>query len=235
MVESTVPILPCQALPPVLEFYTALGFEVTLHQKSPNPYAVIQRGGIQLHFFGMKQYDPNASYSTCLVRTDDVDALHAAFREGLRSAYGRVPTRGLPRLGPVGDTSHGVRQFLVTDPGGNCLRIGQPIRGDQRHGPSPEEPFAKALHHAALFADSKEDPAAAARVLDRALASPGGPPERLLLFRILALRADVAQRLADGASAGAFTRRAEDVASELTEEERESVNDDLKRLADLMV
>ncbi|MFF2349569.1 bleomycin resistance protein [Kitasatospora sp. NPDC058115] len=235
MVESTVPILPCQALPPVLEFYTALGFEVTLHQKSPNPYAVVQRGAIQLHFFGMKQYDPGASYSTCLVRTDDVDALHAAFQEGLRSAYGRVPTRGLPRIGPVGDTSHGVRQFLVTDPGGNCLRIGQPIRADQRHRPSPEEPFAKALHHAALFADSKEDPAAAARVLDRALSLPDGPPAPVLLFRILALRADLAHRLADGASAEAFTQRAGAVAEELTDEERESVRDDLKRLADILL
>ncbi|WP_380281140.1 bleomycin resistance protein [Kitasatospora purpeofusca] len=235
MVESTVPILPCQTLPPVLEFYTALGFEVTLHQTSPNPYAVVQRGAVQLHFFGMKKYDPGASYSTCLVRTDDVDALHAAFQEGLRSAYGRVPTRGLPRIGPVGDTSHGVRQFLVTDPGGNCLRIGQPIRADQRHRPSPEEPFAKALHHAALFADSHEDPAAAARVLDRALALPDGPPAPVLLFRILALRADLAHRLADGASAEAFTRRAERVAAELTEDERESVLDDLKRLADVLL
>ncbi|MFC5663377.1 bleomycin resistance protein [Kitasatospora misakiensis] len=235
MVESTVPILPCQSLAPVLEFYTALGFEVTLHQKSPNPYAVVQRGGIQLHFFGMKQYDPGASYSTCLVRTDDVDALHAAFQDGLRSAYGRVPTRGLPRLGPVGDTSHGVRQFLMTDPGGNCVRICQPIRADQRHRPSPEEPFAKALHHAALFADSKEDPAAAARVLDRALESPDGPPTPVLLFRILALRADLAHRLADGVSAEAYTRRADAVAAELTTEERESVRDELKRLADLLV
>ncbi|MEV6975417.1 VOC family protein [Kitasatospora sp. NPDC093806] len=236
MVESTVPILPCQALPPVLEFYTALGFEVTLHQKSPNPYAVVQRGGIQLHFFGMKQYDPTASHSTCLVRTDDVDALHAAFQEGLRAAYGRVPSRGLPRIGPVGDTSHGVRQFLVTDPGGNCLRIGQPIRADQRHRPAPEEPFAKALHHAALFADSKEDPAAAVRVLDRALErtpdASEGPPAPVLLFRVLALRADLAHRLADGASAASFTARADAVAAELTEEERESVRDDLKRLAD---
>ncbi len=235
MVESTVPILPCQTLPPVLEFYSALGFEVTLHQKSPNPYAVVQRGGIQLHFFGMKQYDPGASYSTCLVRTDDVDALHVVFQDGLRSTYGRVPTRGLPRLGPVGDTSHGVRQFLMTDPGGNCLRIVQPIRADQRHQPAPEEPFAKALHHAALFADSKEDPAAAARVLDRALESPDGPPAPALLFRMLALRADLAQRLADGLSAEAYTRRADAVAAELTAEERESVRDELKRLADLLV
>ncbi|MFJ4095805.1 bleomycin resistance protein [Kitasatospora sp. NPDC089913] len=233
MAESTVPILPCQTLAPVLDFYTALGFEVTDHQLSPDPYAVVQRGGIQLHFFGMQQYDPDASHSTCLVRTDDVDALHAAFQEGLRSAYGRVPSQGLPRLGAIADTLSGVREFLMTDPGGNCLRIGQPIRAGQHHRPSPEEPFAKALHHAALFADAQEDPAAAARVLDRALESPDGPPAPVLLFRILALRADLAHRLADGASAEAFTRRAGSTAEGLTAEERESVRDELKHLADL--
>ncbi|CAN3984062.1 VOC family protein [Kitasatospora purpeofusca] len=235
MVESTVPILPCQTLPPVLDFYTALGFEVTVHQRNPEPYAVVQRGGIQLHFLGMQKYDPGAGYSTCLVRTDDVDALHAAFQEGLRSAYGQVPTQGLPRLGAVGDTPHGVREFLLTDPGGNCLRIGQSVRADRHHRPSSEEPFAKALHHAALFADSQEDPAAAARVLDRALESPDGPPAPLLLFRILALRADLAHRLADGGSAEALTRRAESIAEGLTAEERESVRDELGRLAGLLV
>ncbi|WP_327682733.1 bleomycin resistance protein [Kitasatospora sp. NBC_00458] len=231
MAETTVPILPCQTLQPVLEFYTALGFEVTYHQKSPNPYAVVERGGIQLHFFGMKRYDPAGSFSTCLICTDDVDGLHAAFRAGLKAAYGRVPTRGLPRIGAVGDTSHGVRQFLMTDPGGNCLRIVRPIDDDQGHRPPPDEPFAKALHHAALLADSKEDLTAAARLLDRALASEGERPEPAVLFRMLALRADLADRMSDAVSAAAFAARAAAVADGLTAAERESVGDDLDRLA----
>ncbi len=72
-------------------------------------------------------------------------------------------------------------------------------------------------------------------MLDRALESPDGPPARVLLFRILALRADLAHRLADGASAEAFTRRAESVAEGLTAEEQESVRDELGRLAGLLV
>jgi predicted lactoylglutathione lyase len=47
MPEKTIPILPCRTLQPVLDFYTALGFEVTYQQRSPNPYAVVQRGGIE--------------------------------------------------------------------------------------------------------------------------------------------------------------------------------------------
>jgi hypothetical protein len=128
MAEKTIPILPCRTLQPVLDFYTALGFEVTYRQKSPNPYAVVERGGIELQFFGVKDYEPAASLSTCYVLTDDVDGLHAAFRTGLKQAYGRIPTRGLPRIGPLRDMSYGVRQFLLSDPGGNCVRVGQPTR-----------------------------------------------------------------------------------------------------------
>ena len=58
-----IPLLPCQTIQPVTDFYTALGFEVTFLQKSPNPFAVVERGDIVLQFFGMKKYDPSASYS----------------------------------------------------------------------------------------------------------------------------------------------------------------------------
>ncbi|MGV9264574.1 bleomycin resistance protein [Kitasatospora sp. NPDC003701] len=231
MGETTIPILPCRTLQPVLDFYTALGFDVTFHQKAPNPYAVVERGGIRLHFFGMKQYDPAASYSTCIVGTDDVDALHAAFRAGLKAAYGRVPTSGLPRIGAVKDTSHGVRQFLLTDPGGNCLRVGQPISEDLHHRPAPEGTFARALHLAALLADSKDDPAAAARAIDHALRREGEQPTPTELLRLLGLRAEVAARLGDEEAVSAALARAEAVG--LTDEERAAVRAELDRLADL--
>ncbi|MGW0034430.1 bleomycin resistance protein [Streptomyces sp. NPDC003314] len=230
--EKTIPILPCRTLQPVLDFYTALGFEVTFRQRSPNPYAVVERGGIQLHFFGMKQYDPTVSYSMCYVRTDAVDELHAAFRAGLKAAYGRIPTRGLPRIGPLKDTTYGVRQFLLTDPGGNCIRIGQPTKDDPHHRPAPEETFARALHHAALLADSKEDAAGAARILDRALGNEDEHPTPVQLLRLLVLRADVADRLADEKTAVTALARAAALA--LTEEEREAARDDLTRLRELL-
>ncbi|MDJ1130493.1 bleomycin resistance protein [Streptomyces iconiensis] len=231
MSEKTVPILPCPTLQPVLDFYRALAFEVTFQQKSPNPYAVVERGGIQLHFFGMKHYDPSASYSTCCVQTDNVDALHTAFRAGLKAAYGRIPTRGLPRIGALADTSHGMRQFLMSDPGGNCLRIAQPLSEEQHHRPPPRGTFARALHHAALFADSKDDATSAAKVLDRALNLTDEQPAPEELLRLLVLRADVAGRLGDDATAaGALTRAS---ALPLTDGQRDSARDALDRLAEL--
>ncbi|MFR9726086.1 bleomycin resistance protein [Streptomyces sp. MS19] len=231
MPETTTPMLPCHAIAPVVGFYTALGFTTTYEQRSPNPYAVVERGGVALHFYGIKGYDPAAAHSTCLIGTDDVDALHAAFRAGLKAALGRVPTTGLPRVGPLRDTSYGVRQFLVTDPAGNCLRVVQPTSDDPSHRPAPREPYARALHQAALFAHGKDDPAAAARVLDRALTRTGDAPTPVQLLRLLVLRADTAARLGDDAgSAAALTRAA---AVPLTPEEREEARDDLTRLAEL--
>ncbi|WP_405870655.1 VOC family protein [Streptomyces zaomyceticus] len=233
MAEKTIPILPCSTLQPVLDFYTALGFEVTFRQKSPNPYAVVERGGIELQFFGLKQYDPASSISTCYVVTDDVDGLHEAFRTGLKAAYGRIPTRGLPRIGALKDMSYGVRQFLMTDPGGNCVRVGQPIGDDPHHRPAPQETFARALHHAALFADSKDDPAGAAKILDRVLALVDEWPTPGQLLRLLVLRADVAGRLGDEGTAAKALAEADAAAGRLTPEERASAGDDLDRLEEL--
>ncbi|WP_121745298.1 VOC family protein [Streptomyces sp. E2N166] len=231
MVEKTIPILPCRSLQPVLDFYTALGFEVTFRQRSPNPYAVVERGDIELQFFGLRQYEPAESVSTCYVLTDDVDGLHAAFRAGLKAAYGRIPTRGLPRIGQLKDMSYGVRQFLMSDPGGNCVRVGQPTGEDPRHRPAPEETFARALHHASLLADSKEDPAGAAKVIDRVLRLPGERPTPVQMLRLLVLRADVAGRLGDEGTA--TTALADAAAIPLAADERKSVQDDLGRLQEL--
>ncbi|MFI1651362.1 bleomycin resistance protein [Streptomyces avidinii] len=231
MSEKTIPILPCLTLQPVLDFYVALGFEVTYQQRSPNPYAVVERGGIELQFFGLKQYEPAESISTCYVVTDDVDGLHHAFRAGLKAAYGRVPTRGLPRIGPLKDMSYGVRQFLMTDPGGNCIRVGQQTSKDQRHRPAPDETFARALHMASLFADSKDDPAAAAKIIDRVLRLEDERPTPAQLLRLLVLRADTAGRLGDRETM--TTALDEAAAVHLTAEEQESVHDDIERLEDL--
>ncbi|MFF3396172.1 bleomycin resistance protein [Streptomyces sp. NPDC002669] len=231
MSEKMIPILPCRALGPVLDFYAALGFETTFRQRSPNPYAVVQRGGIELHFFGMKLYDPAGSYSTCLVATEDVDELHEEFRAGLKAAYGKVPVRGLPRIGALKDMSYGVRQFLMTDPGGNCIRVVRRTSEDLRHRPAPEGTFARALHHASLLADSKEDLAGAARVIDRALGAEDEEPTRVQLLQLLVLRADVAGRLGDEEVAASVLVRASGV--RLAAEERDRARGALARLEEL--
>jgi catechol 2,3-dioxygenase-like lactoylglutathione lyase family enzyme len=230
MAERTIPILPCRSIDENLDFYRALGFEVTFQQTRPNPYAVVARGDIELHFFAMKTYQPTESYSTCYITTTDVDGLYDAFRRGLQAALGKVPTRGLPRIGPVKNMSYGVRQFLVTDPGGNTLRIGQPIADSFGHTEAPHERFARALHTAALLGDSKGDHPAAAKLLDRILASEAtrSATEQV---QALVLRADMAIRMDDRARAERLLGDARKI--QLTSEDRAAIGDDLRRAEEL--
>ncbi|MFE0688489.1 bleomycin resistance protein [Streptomyces xiamenensis] len=232
MTEKTIPLLTCPAIAPVAEFYTALGFAVTFEQHSPYAYLVVERGTVELQFFGMKNFDPAASLGGCYILTDEVDALHEIFRAGLKETYGKVPTRGIPRIGPLKDMAYGVRQFLMTDPGGNSIRVGQPTGGDGHIEPAPKDTFERALHFAALFADSKEDLPAAATVLDRVLAPTHPRPTPVQRARLLILRADVAHRA--GEDAAAVTRRLDEAAAvPLSDAERATIPDDLARLAEL--
>jgi hypothetical protein len=232
MTETTIPILPCASIDDVLDFYRALGFEVTYTQQRPNTYAVVERGGIHLHFFTMKDYDPAQSYSTCYVTTTDVDALYRAFTGGLKRTLGRVPTRGIPRIGALRDLSYGTRQFIVTDPGGNAIRIGQPIEAPAPPGPG-ERPsrLARALETATALGDSKGDDTAAARVLDLALAAADEQASPRLRARALILRADLALRLDDLTRARALLDELDRV--ELTESDRTALHTDLTRAHDL--
>ena len=231
MTEKTIPLLPCPAIQPVVDFYTALGFDTTFFQKSPYPYAAVELGSVELQFAGMKGYDPAESYSGCYIVTDDVDGLYATFRAGLKAAYGKIPSRGLPRIGPLKDMSYGMRQFLMTDPGGNSIRIGQKISEDQHLRRAPEGTFARALHMADLFVDSKQDLPGAAKIIDRVLRLDDEHPTPPQLLRLLVLRADIAQRLGDDESAVRLLTRA--VELPLTADERKSAHDALARLAEL--
>ncbi|MGA5046158.1 VOC family protein [Streptomyces arboris] len=235
MTEKTIPLLPCRTelIQSVVDFYTALGFETTHLQKSPYAYAVVERGAVELQLYGMKDYDPATSHSSCYVLTEDVDGLHAAFRAGLKAAYGRIPTRGLPRIGPLKDMSYGVRQFLATDPTGNTIRVGQVISGGGEEEPAtaPKETFARALHMADLFADSKQDYPGAAKIIDRVLNLEDERPTPVQRVQLLVLRGDIAQRLGDTEAARA--RLGEAASVQLSTEEQEAARDALARLGDL--
>ena len=221
-----IPLLPCRSIDEQLAFYESIGFEVTYRQKAPNVYASVQRGLIELHFFTMKGYDPATSYSTCYVMVTDIDRLYAEFREGLKRSLGRIPLRGIPRIGPLKDMSYGVRQFLMTDPGGNIIRFGQ-ANGAPSQTDAPRSRLEKALAAAILLAHSKGDPETAARVLDGALAA---SPEATgtTLARATILRADIAMSMGDDALSARLLGQVDGM--DLTSAERESLADDLARL-----
>ena len=223
-----IPILPCQSIDDQLAFYESIGFEVTYRQKAPNAFASVQRGAIELQFFVLKGYEPASSYSTCYVLVSDVDTLYADFRAGLKRSLGRVPTRGIPRIGALGDMSYGVRQFLLTDPGGNIIRIGQPMaRTDVAR---PTSRLAKALEAATLLMHSKGDPETTARVLDAAIADDPDAPD-VLLAQARILRADAAHALGDDELAAELLDRVAE--ADLEAPDRPSIADDQARADEL--
>ncbi|WP_246646319.1 hypothetical protein [Nonomuraea ceibae] len=74
--ESLIPCLPCCCLDDVLPFYTALGFDVTYRKERPNPYAAVRRGGIELHSFGVPEFDPAESMGNVIVQVNGTEVLH---------------------------------------------------------------------------------------------------------------------------------------------------------------
>ncbi len=230
MTERTIPILPTRSIDDTLAFYEALGFAVTYRQERPNTFAVVVRGGIELQFFVLKGLDPANSYSTCYVLVSDVDALYEAFAAGLRAALGRVPLRGIPRLGALRDMTYGVRQFVVVDPGGNYIRIGQPIAEQPAPRASEAGRLERAVVAATTIADSRDDAQAAADVLDSAFASEP-PTAGPIAVRALILRADLAMRLGKHDDARRRLTDAFDIV--LSDAERGVISDELRRAAEI--
>ncbi|MDA3645962.1 VOC family protein [Saccharopolyspora indica] len=228
MTEKTIPGLMARSIEPVADFYTALGFEITFRQTAPYQFLSVKRGGIELNFYGDKKFDPETSAHGCLVETDDVDYLYAAFTEGLQDSFGSVPVDGVPRVGALKNMSYGVRQFLMIDPGGNTIQIAQPISEDLRHRPLPKGTFDRAIHMGSLFADSKQDLELAVKVLDRALHRTDEEPTAAQLVKLLVLRADVAIRQDDPELARELLTRTRKAGANGPE-----LADDLRRAAEL--
>ncbi|MEU7902637.1 VOC family protein [Actinoplanes sp. NPDC049118] len=229
--EVTVPLLPCSSIDEIADFYGALGFRPTYRQQKPNPYVALQREDLNLHFFGMPNYVPADSYSTCLVVVPDIEALHAAFAAGLRTAYGRVPVSGIPRMTRPRPRRNGggVTGFSLVDPGGNWIRVTA-----AKPDPAPAEPvgrLATTLQNAVVLGDSHGDHAQAAKILDGGLRRTDAPDDPVAYVEALVYRAELAMALRDPETAQEVLNRAGRVS--LTPDARERLSASLAAAAEL--
>ena len=219
---STIPVLPAASMPTTLAFYQALGFAVTYHQTKPNVYAATQRGELHLHFAEIKGLDPAKVYATCLVLVPEVEQLHQTFAGALRTAYGRVPASGIPRISRM---KPGQSRFTIVDVAGSSLIFIRRDAPGETSEPAPSgSRLDKALRAAAKLRDSKNDDNAAAQLLDAVLRrpEPGAAVERA---RVLIARAEIAIAQDDTARTRAVY--AELDALPLTEDERRQLAPDL--------
>lgn len=166
--EKVIPILGCPDIRTQVTFYEQLGFELIEIFTSPNPYARVRWGDIELDFYGSKKINPNANATMCYIRVDDVDALHDSFADSIKQHTGKVPRSGIPRFTTVRDLTHD-RRFTLTDTGGNTLYIGTPLNKDSNvfFRTLENEKYAKKFAVLYDIVYSKEDPDMAAQNLPR--------------------------------------------------------------------
>ena len=228
MTETTIPLLPCLAADSTVEFYEALGFEVSSAQTKPYLYLAFRYGGFDLHFKDAGSgLDPVQEMSGgCLVMVDSLTEYHRAFTAGLRQRYGRVLATGLPRITRL---RPGQTRFCLFDPTGNCIVFIDRAEPDVEYGGSRSlSGLAKKLDNVRILRDFKNDDALAARALDVALRRHGDDASRVELARAIANRAELAITLGDSDLAAAS--RAELAAMALTAAERAEIDVDLRAI-----
>src|SRR5262245_53131598 len=228
--ERMYPILPCRDLDEAIAFYEALGFARTYRQMRPNPYAVVARGEMQVHLFGMPDFDPEQSYGSVIVAVPDPDALYHSFADGLRRAYGKLPVAGIPRILRPRKRHGTVYGFIVVDVGGNWLR-GSKAGETEEESEGAEAGLAKIIEVAARLGDAHGDDAAALKTLESGLSrypeAPALDRARAMLFR-----AELAVRL--GKRPLAQSSLAEAQALVLGGDERDAIASELAHTAELV-
>jgi hypothetical protein len=222
---KTIPLLVCVSLGEALDFYRILGFEVTFEQTDPYEYAAARRGGIELHFHGRKQMNPEKSFSTCLVFVPRVEPYHRAFADALRASYGKVPTAGLPRITRL---QKGQTRFTTLDPSGNRLIYIARDEPDTDYGwyEAKRSRLVSAIENAAFLRDTYYEDAAAAKVLDKALARDEPADAAIDRARALAARAELAVAVGDTEAARAARAALQRI--RLSDEDRERFRDELE-------
>lgn len=113
--QSAAPIFPTADMEAMRAHYEALGFEVHVHGAG---YATAARDAVRIHFRHVPEEGdevrmPGAAY----LAADDADDLHAEWRRA-----------GVGETTDLFDPGFGVWEAAHTDPDGNLLRFGSPVK-----------------------------------------------------------------------------------------------------------
>lgn len=228
--ERTHAILPCPDLDEAISFYEALGFHRTYRQLRPNPYAVMALEDIVIHLAGIDGFDPATSVSSVIILVPDADGLHAAFADGLRHRYGRLPATGIPRILRPRRKQGTATGFSVVDVGGNWLRVYR--AGEIEDDPTvPAEGLTRVVEVAARHGDARGDDAQALTILERGLVrhAAAAPIERV---RALLYQAELLARLDQHEQAAAVLATASRIS--LPEQERRAIASDVAHAREVM-
>jgi hypothetical protein len=112
-VTTAIPVLHSANLDRTADYYEALGLKVA---QRDDTYLVMQAGPVELHF--------TTSQDT---RAPGQAFLHVPDAGRL---WKQLQQRSLTGIGPVQDQASGLREFVVTDPDSNQIRVGSPTPKD---------------------------------------------------------------------------------------------------------
>jgi uncharacterized glyoxalase superfamily protein PhnB len=113
------PTLPVTRLSEAIAFYERAGFSVRVHTDSEGQagdFALVDFDGQSVFDLDVVDIDPVRNGAGCYLVVKDVDDWHS-----------RMTAAGLP-VTPTADQPWGMREFTLTDPSGNHVRIGRPLR-----------------------------------------------------------------------------------------------------------
>ena len=110
--------LPVTDLPEAIAFYERAGFSVrvfTDEHDQPGDFAFVEYDDESVFDLGVADIDPDRNGAGCYLIVRGVDDWHT-----------RMTATELP-VTPLADQPWGMREFTLTDPSGNHVRIGQSI------------------------------------------------------------------------------------------------------------
>ena len=116
---QVIPTLPARDIDDTVAYYQRLGFELVADYPGEQRYAIVRRDDAELHFYEFP-IDPRKNLSGCYLRIHDAAAICDEWTGA-----------GIEILQPLTETDYGLREFAVSDPNGNLLKVGSPLSGRQ--------------------------------------------------------------------------------------------------------
>ncbi|GAA0469347.1 hypothetical protein Aca07nite_28000 [Actinoplanes capillaceus] len=107
--RAAIPILPSSDLDRTAAFYTGAGFTET---ERHDGYLLLHNSGVELHF----THEPSPTPGQCFLHVADAAKMWKQLRD-----------HHIAGVGEIAEQDYGLREFVLTDPDGNRVRIGSPI------------------------------------------------------------------------------------------------------------
>jgi catechol 2,3-dioxygenase-like lactoylglutathione lyase family enzyme len=81
-------------------------------------YLMVEKDGIEIHFFEFKGLDPKENYGQVYIRTNDIDTVYQSLLDNKVGIHPNAPLQNKP---------WGQREFSLLDPDNNLLTFGQSL------------------------------------------------------------------------------------------------------------